>query len=151
MTPAKRISTLTGLCVLFLSVLANAQERARLPDTGPFTLQGDVSARMVEGIDKFLMREIERSEGERAGLWNRNFSSREAYEKSIAPNRERFRRMIGAVDSRVSVRALEFLGSTIEPSLVAETEQYTVHAVRWPVFEQVFGEGLLLQPKSRPA
>ena len=44
---------------------------------------------------------------------------------------------------------MEYVASTSEPSLVAETERYAVHAVRWPVFEGVHGEGLLLQPKGR--
>src|SRR5262245_43857680 len=151
MSRAKRICTLLGLYAHFLSAISNGQEAAPLAGTGPFTVQGDISAQMVEGIDRFLMREIERAEGERVSLWARNFSSREAYEKSVAPNRERFRRMVGVVDSRLAIPALEFIGSTAEPSLVAETDQYTVHAVRWPVFDQVFGEGLLLQPKGRPA
>ena len=32
------------------------------------------------------------------------------------------------------------------PPLVAETEHYRVYQVRWPVLEDVFGEGLLLEP-----
>src|SRR5207244_3713606 len=33
---------------------------------------------------------------------------------------------------------------------VAETEAFTVQSVRWPVFEGVFGEGLLLRLKREP-
>src|SRR5262245_63045950 len=127
MSRAKRICTLLGLYAHFLSAISNGQEAAPLAGTGPFTVQGDISAQMVEGIDKFLMREIERSEGEGGPLWARNFSSREAYEKSVALNRERFRRIIGAVDSRLPFRALECVDSPTEPSLVPERDQYTVH------------------------
>src|SRR3989442_6062894 len=33
---------------------------------------------------------------------------------------------------------------------VAETSKYRVYQVRWPVLNRVYGEGLLLQPKSKP-
>ena len=145
----KTLHTFLSLCLLCSAASSRAQN-ASLPGTQPLTLQGDLSAQMVAGIDKFLLREIDRSTGERARLWKRDFSSREAYEKSVTPNRERFRKSVGAVDARLPVVELEFVETTLEPSLVAETDSYTIRAVRWPVFEGVFGEGLLLQPKGRP-
>ena len=142
----------TFLCLSLLGSIAfvHAQE-AGLPGSQLLSIKGDLSAQMVEGIDMFLLREIEASTTNRARFWQRDFSSREAYEKSVAPNRERFRKMIGAVDPRLPVSELEFIETTREPSLVAETDSYTIRAVRWPVFNGVQGEGLLLQPKSRIA
>src|SRR5262245_54915673 len=87
-------------CLVSLSLAVRAQTPDLLPGTQLLTWDGDLSARMVAGIDKFLSNQIEHSVGERAKLWNRNFSSRDAYEKSIRPNRERFRKYIGAVDPR---------------------------------------------------
>ena len=132
---------------LVLAFTAAAQEPP-LPRTAALTVTGDLSAQMVAGIDRFLMREIEQSVEARQKLWQRDFSSAEAYDKSVQPNRERFRKYIGATDPRLPVRALEYVSSTETPTLVAETEQFSIYAVRWPVFEGVFGEGLLLQPKS---
>jgi dienelactone hydrolase len=122
-----------------------------LPDTQPLTLSGDLSTQMVTGIDKFFARETAQSISERQNYWRRDFSSIEAYAKSVQPNRERLRRMIGAVDGRLPVAALELLGSTASPAKIAETEFFTVQAVRWPVFAGVFAEGLWLEPKSEPA
>ena len=138
-----------NLCLPLLasSFLCAAQDAAVLPGTQPLTLEGDLSAQMVAGIDAFLSREIEQSIAERQKLWHRDFSSPEAYEKSIEPNRGRLRKMIGATDLRLPSTALELLGSTTHASKIAETEAFTVHAVRWPVFEGVFGEGLWLQAK----
>src|SRR5262245_62033188 len=85
------------------SSAGRAQET--LPGTQPLTAAGDLSAQMVAGIDKFLVREIERSTEQRAQYWERDFSSRAAYENSVAPNRERFRKIIGAVDQRLPARA----------------------------------------------
>jgi dienelactone hydrolase len=139
---ARRLVTLLALGIL----AARAQET--LPQTEPLALEGDLSAQMVAGIDKFLTRELERSVEERTRLWKRDFSSPAAYEKSIQPNRERFVRCIGAVDDRLTLKGLEFVGGTASPSVVAETTNLVIRAVRWPVFEGVGGEGLWLQPKG---
>ena len=105
---------------------------------------------MVAGIDRFLMRETERAVPERGRFWARDFASPAAYAASVQTNRVRLARLIGAVDARVPVRELEFVGGTGTPSKVAETDRYRVWAVRWPVFEGVFGEGLMLDPVGKP-
>ena len=136
------------LALVATNAILSAQEVVTLPSTGPLMLQGDLSAQMIAGIDTFLLGEIENSVSERQKVWRRDFASREAYEKSVQPNRERLRKCIGAVDPRLPVTALEFISSTADPARVGETERCEIFAVRWPVFEGVFGEGLLLQPKG---
>jgi dienelactone hydrolase len=136
------------LCLLIVPFAAGAQRTGVLPGTQPLTWDGDLSTRMVAGIDKFLMGELDRSVVERQKLWTRDFSSRAAYEKSVEPNRQRLQKYIGAVDPRLPVKALEYVTSTAALPLVAETDRFRVYAVRWPVFPDVHGEGLLLQPNS---
>src|ERR1051325_4963512 len=109
------------------------QSLETLPQTQPLTWDGDLSARMVEGIDRFLMREIERSVQERQKLWHRDVSSRDAYAKSVQPNRDHLQKQIGAVEARLRVQTLEYVSDTATLPLVAETEAYRVYAVRWPV------------------
>src|ERR1041385_8952398 len=133
------------VCIVGWSIQAQASQ---LAGTAPLLMQGDLSAQMVEGIDRFLMRQIDESVTERQVLWHRDFASREAYDKSVEPNLEHLRRAIGAVDKRVPIRALEYLSTTEVAAKVAETATFTVTAVRWPVFEGVHGEGLLLEPKA---
>src|SRR6266550_1121265 len=130
-----RLMHLWILASLFLSLgwASLAQQVEALAGTQPLTAQGDLSASMVQGIDRFLMREIERSTGERAKFWRRDFSSLGAYEKSIEPNRQHLQRYIGAVDPRVDFRALEYISSSATAASVAETEGHRVYAVRWPV------------------
>jgi dienelactone hydrolase len=144
------IAAKTALAWLASTACPSAAAPAVLPGTAPLTLDGDLSARMVAGIDHFLTRETDRSLATRSALWQRDGSSPAAYEKSVAPNRERFRKAIGAVDARLPVEVLEFLDSTEETSLVASNESYFVRAVRWRVFDGVFGEGLLLVPTRPP-
>ena len=83
-----------ALWLLIVPLAAGAQTTEVLPGTEPLTWEGDVSARMVAGIDKFLMGELDRSVVERQKLWQRDFSSRAAYEKSVQQNRQRFQNYI---------------------------------------------------------
>jgi len=129
--------------------VVEAQQAKVLPGTSTLTIQGDLSLQMREGIDQFLLHEIDRSIEERQKLWKRDYSSLQAYQKSVEPNREHFRKYIGVVDHRLPVTALEYSSTTSVPAKIAETESYAIYAVRWPVLEGVFGEGLLLQPKRR--
>src|SRR5262249_46379547 len=84
----------------------------------------------------------------RAPFWKRDCSSSAAYEKSVEPNRQRFRKTIGVVDSRLPVR-MERFGDDA-PALIAEKDNYRIYQVRWPVLDGVWGEGLLLEPKGQP-
>src|SRR5438094_4869439 len=143
-----RLVMLLPLLLLVSSLAAPAQDAQGLPGTQPLTLQGDLSAQMVAGIDTFLLREIDRSVSERQTLWKRDFSSPEAYDKSVAGNRQRLRTIIGATDPRVPVVALELMGRTGQGAKIAETDSFSVQTVRWPVLEGVFGEGLWLEPKT---
>jgi dienelactone hydrolase len=132
------------------AMLGQAVAQEPLPGTTPLTLQGDLSAQMVTGIERFLKRETLASGTNRAQLWNRNFTSAEAYHRSVATNRARLRTILGVVDQRVPVKALEFASDTQSPAMVAETSAFSAYAVRWPVFDNVFGEGLWLRPKTAP-
>src|SRR5437016_11448980 len=88
-------------CFVASCLICRAQDTVELPGTQPLTLQGDLSAKMVSGIDTFLMRNIASSISERQKLWKRDFSSRAAYEKSVGENRAHLSRIIGASDPRV--------------------------------------------------
>jgi dienelactone hydrolase len=125
-----------------------ARSQSPFPGTKPLTMEGDLSAQMVAGIDKFLMREIKKSVSLRKQYWNRDASSPEAWEKSLEPNRARLRKILGVVDERLPVTALEYVGDTATPAMVAESSTFTVYAVKWQVLKGVYGEGLLLQPKG---
>ncbi len=136
------------LLLAYLTVLPSLVV-AQLPNTELLAPRADFSADMVAGIDRYLLREIDTAKGKRASRWQRDTTSPEAYAKSIAQNREHLREAIGAIDTRVPCTALEFVGDTDNPSLLAETARVTVHRVRWPVLTGVFGEGILIQPRGK--
>ena len=140
------LATSLGVCLL-RSALGAAET---LPGTQPLALTGDLSAQMVAGIDKFLDRELEASIASRAQFWKRDFSSPEAYAKSVTTNRARLAEILGLTERIPAGSEFQIVGGTVTPSRVAETERYVIHAVRWPVLEGVQGEGLLLEPKTTP-
>jgi dienelactone hydrolase len=139
-------SSLALLLILTLVPIIRAEP---LPETKPLMREGDLAAQMVAGIDKYLMRESAASVKKREAFWHADFSSIAAYTQSVEPKRERLKKILGVVDPRLPVTDLELVATTKQPSLVAETESYKVHAVRWPVFEGVDAEGLLLEPKGK--
>ena len=144
-----RSPLLVSLACLWLgSSAASAAEQ--LPGTAPLTREGDLSAQMVAGIQKFLLRETENSVAARAQHWQRDLSSPEAYAKSVEPNRQHLAQLLGVVDKRLPCKSLELVATTRDAAVVATTPQFTVLAVRWPVLDGVTGEGLLLEPKSPP-
>jgi len=143
MTACRSLLVLGLLCGLLPTLRAES-----LPNTKPLQAEGDLAAKMVAGIDKYLMRELAASAEKRKQFWKPDFTSAENYAKSVQPNRERLKKLIGAVDPRLPVE-MHYVATTDTPALVAETERYKVYAVRWPVFEGVDGEGLLLEPKDK--
>ena len=130
--------------------VAMAPPPSQLPGTDPLTREGDLAAQMVEGIHRYLTNQTTESVEKRDALRNRDYSSRAAYESSIAPQRERFREIIGVIDPRIpfSVPCLEI--PLDGPSVVASGDGYKVSSVRWPVLEGVDAEGLLLEPSGIP-
>ncbi len=110
------------------SAVLFAQTAAPLPGTQPLTIEGDLSAQMVAGIGRYLDRETERAAAARPARWK---------ELGADAARKLVRQRLGMVDPTMS-GGLE----TFAP-LGAESSPDFVH-VRWPVFDGVQGEGLLL-------
>lgn len=108
-------------------------------------------AQMRQGIARLADRLLQEAVARRALWWQRNISSCAAYEHSVAPNRERLRRMLGAIDERLPAGELELAATLSRGALVAEAGEIQVHAVRWPVFKGFRAEGLLLSPKTPQA
>jgi dienelactone hydrolase len=122
-----------------------------LPGTKPLTMTGDIASQLVDGVDRFLLREIEVAAKNRDTFWKRDLSSPEAYSKSIEPHRKRLAHILGVRDRRVPFTSPELVGTLDEPALVGKGTNYNVFAVRWPAFGHVHGEGLLLVPtKGKP-
>lgn len=117
---------------LLLLLVASSLRAQVLPGTQPLEPNPDFSATMVAGIDKMALRLIEKSKEGRK------------------PTREKLKAILGMVDARLPITALDLVGDTSNPSLLAETATARILRVRWPVFDGVHGEGILIQPKDKP-
>ena len=146
----RRVAMVSGGILLILAGGWAAQAQTNLPGTAPLTLEGDFAARMVDDIRAFLLRQTGDSVSARAGYWKRDYNTHAAYEKSVSPNRERLRKIIGAVDQRTPFTSLGLMGTTSASALIGRREGYKIYSVRWPVLDGVTGEGLLLEPDGPP-
>lgn len=131
-----------------------------LPGTSPLTWElspEEMSRKMLEGAHRFVEKKIEAARDTRNRAWHRDFSSRSAYEHSVGENRKRFMDIIGVSDKSsvptdadgtgdrppVSMQKISLAG---DPQVIAETAEYKIYQVRWPVNEGIYGEGLLVSP-----
>lgn len=132
-----------------------------MPGTKPLAPDDDRSITILDNAHLFIEQKIEQSLAERAGYWKRTFTSREAYERSVDPNRKRFAKAIGVEDKSQPLEtfklqfkdqhpspALEKFSTNRDPLVIAETATYRVYQVRWTVLNRLGAEGLLMQPKG---
>src|SRR5438105_431705 len=80
------------LFVLAVPPAVPAQEAETLPQTKPLEwTEKDLSGRLMDGAHQFVERQITESLAKRGSLWARDFSTPDAYLKSVEPNREHFK------------------------------------------------------------
>ncbi len=160
MSPSKLLTT----AVLIFCSLANfchsvsAQSITQPAQTIPLTTEGDPASQMIDGLDRFLLKQIEAESAARPQRFVVDVSSAEAYERSVAGHRQTLIRCLGLRDSRLEFAAPEILAAPGTPTVIAQTATYHVEAIRWPVLgdpspqgqglTSTTGEGLLLTPKS---
>ena len=97
-----------------------------LPNTKPLTAEGDLALKMVEGIHKYLDRELEAAPKKRDELWKANIG------EPVEAKRKRLRAMLGVIDERVKPN-LEYVGGPGKPALLCEVDGCRVYLVRWAV------------------
>ena len=93
------------LAVLVMALMGRARVAAEsgdppdvLPGSTNLDWSDDIASRMVDGIDRFLLREIDLSAERRARYWHRDQSSVAAYNASIEANRNRLAHILGVRD-----------------------------------------------------
>ena len=101
--------------------LAAQEPGPPLPGTKPLAMTGDIASELVAGADRFLLRQIDESAAKRTQHWKRDFSSAEAYQASVEPNRKRLAHILGVRDARVPsvVRKLDTRHGRSGPAVCA--------------------------------
>jgi dienelactone hydrolase len=119
-----------------------------LPGTKPLTMTGDIASQLVDGVDRFLLREIDGAEKRRTARWKFAPAEVAKYQAAREAYRKRLAHMLGVRDSRVPFDAPTLLATTRGPALVGKGAGFEAFAVRWPALDGVHGEGLLLVPTT---
>ncbi len=145
----------TLLILLLSTLLATSILQADTPSALPGTqllesATGDArSVAMVAGIDRFSMKLIKEAAKSRHANWKQSLADSAHRESFINTMREKLRTCIGLVDEIVPNPGLQRLSANPENKPLAETDDWTAWYVRWPVFDGVYGSGVLLQPKGK--
>lgn len=139
-----------GLLPVFILLAASISNAQSLPATKALTQQGDIASHLVDGVDRFLLRELVASRDARAERWKSDVVSQQRFQESLLAHREQLTHILGMRDKRVPITGLELITSTESDSFVADGPLFTVHRVRWPVLDGIDGEGLLLRPRQAP-
>jgi dienelactone hydrolase len=134
--------------IFFFALLFAFAPRAaedRLPNTDLLEMTGDIASNLVAGVDRFLINQLEASETNRARHWHSDFTSAEAYDRSIATNRTRLAHIIGARDWNempvASRNRREFQRRVLSVEPKFRVESYSINA-----FADVTSVGLILFP-----
>jgi dienelactone hydrolase len=142
----------TLLAILGLAILGSGIRAEPLPNTDKLTLEGDISSQLVDGVDRFLLKQLDASIASRAKHWQRDLSSAEAYIKSVAGNRARLAEITGVVDERVTsdnVDTVQLLSLHGEIRAGSGLDGLTVANIRWNSIRNMHGEGLVLLPQQQ--
>src|SRR6516162_5190376 len=144
------VMRLTAFVTAFATTLVTASSLRAQPLSGtePLTMQGDLAKVMVEGIDRYLDRQLANSSKRRDEHWQVDSSSPAAYETSLKPRREKLARILGVVDHRLPPH-VELVATTDLPALVYESDRYRVFNARWAVLPGLNAEGILFEPKGK--
>ncbi len=140
--------TIAGTCLGQSTIVAE-------PDQGAITQRkltwdGDLASKMIDGVDRFLLRKLAQSKSERDRYWQDVTS---ADHQRAKESQEKLRHLLGLRDERTNV-SMQLVTSFQETAEIAKFDGFRVLRVRWPVLDNrlgaLHGEGILLEP-DKPA
>ncbi len=137
------------LLVALVCLAHTVSAKANLPGTKPLTVEGDLAEHMLDGAHRFLDRKLVKTGNSRSAYWKNSASSPADLKKSLSGNQAELARVLGVVEERVAFAAPNMVTTTTRPAKVGSGKGYEVLAIRWPVLDGMFGEGLLLRPTGR--
>jgi len=145
---------------LLLVVLLCSPLVAQPIGTKPLKLEGDITSQLVDGVDRFLLRQISEVTNTEDFRLQVKTKSLDTWQQSTQPFRDKLSLILGLRDARVKFEAPEVLGSLQTSGVVADTEKFKAISVRWPVLADpaptaaglpsVYGSGLFLKPNGPP-
>lgn len=104
--------------------------------------ESDLSPRMMQAAHTFVEAQIAKTGRTRTPV--------RGDAENADSMRGKLREILGVVEERLPPR-MEHFGDDDNPAVFAETDDFQVFQVRWPVFADVYGEGLLIRPRGMVA
>ena len=132
---------LSPLAILLPALLWGAET---LPGTNRLTLPRDddlVHARHMNQVKDYFQRRIEEARELRDREWKPDFSSPEAYEKSLSRHRANCRKMLGLVDAEAEV-------AKAQSKQLAASADCRIERITIPMFAGLSARGLLFSPAA---
>ena len=134
---------------LILYVGALHGEPTPLQGTAPLTMTGDIARQLLDGAHRFVDAQTAEAIKRRAEAFKAFTANEDAWGEWSLKAGFVLSPMVGGIGDRVPPRGFEMLTTTLQSSILFKCEKYKIHAVRWPVIRDVFGEGLLIEPKGK--
>jgi dienelactone hydrolase len=137
---------------MFTGILLNAS-RSLGQNSFPFAAEPltdsvDLSAKMVEAVDRFFVTETKRQAGSRGDLWKYDFSSVDGFNTSIDKQRILLADRLGVVEKRLEPSLFVLNDDQLQPMLLKAAD-ISVVAVRWETLDGMPADGILLKPKGK--
>ncbi len=122
----------------------------------PLPASEDRAASMLAGIDRFLIRQIQREANDRMRRWSAEMSDARQRPSFLTARRRELRQILGMRETRVPFSDVERTGRSPSDHVAARNARVTVERIRWPVLADpdagrpqltsITGAGLLLTP-----
>ncbi|MBX3257089.1 MAG: hypothetical protein KF862_23335 [Chitinophagaceae bacterium] len=144
----KFLQRLVCIAIAFVTLLP-AMAQPVIPFTSsPLTGNDDLSAKMVEGIHRFLQQETEKKAVQRASRWQRDFSSVTAFDQSVSGQRALLKARLGIAEERVEPAMQIITRNNLTAATIVQ-KGYTISAVQWRVLDHLSAEGILITPAKK--
>ncbi|MDD3586073.1 MAG: hypothetical protein PHQ75_02720, partial [Thermoguttaceae bacterium] len=116
-----------------------------LPGTSLLTWKHDYSTILNAGVDRFLLKQTQKTRDERIKRWTHPFTTRQDYESFLVPKREKLAQMLGLIEPRAA-RTLLFADQKLN---VPPGQKYSARNVCWFVFDDYVAEGVCITPTDK--
>ncbi len=142
-----RTGTILGIMLIVSGGIVRSDDPPRLLKTEPLVESGDLASKMIDGIDRFLLRKIAEAETRHAAFWKRDLANGiDGHVSAEEPNRKRLLKMLGMRAGRIPAAEMEILSTVTSGTVITEDDTVCVVAVRWEASQDIHAEGLLLIP-----
>ena len=118
------------------------------PSTSPLTETRPLDVVMVEGIDRFALRAIDKATKDRVEHWRDQVLNVDDQVAAFNSKRQELSKIIGCIDERSKSSGIQLIATPDQPSLIESNSQFEVQRVRWKTLEGIDGEGYFLLPRG---